>query len=203
MFTFDNNRCSRWVIIRSSPPIYVVPTTPSYSGQIIILTNLGTISSGEGIPMALKNQANVHILSFAPNTQGSFGIESTLVALPGNAPGNPERNYFLSYPFGRSLDKNNQIQVDANNLLQGGVETDIIIPMTAATAIDTYTNGIDTALTYAENCLQTSCWASHPSDGSSFRIWKAIVGAVVGVALTAEGIYLLKQHGAISASHKH
>jgi len=116
------------------------------------------------------------------------------------------KSYTLSYPNGRSLDKNNQIQVDANSLLQGGVATDIIIPMTTATAIDTYTNGIDTALAYAENCLQTSCWAPQSSDESS-GVWGVIAGVVAGVALTAGGIYLLKQrakkHNVIRAAHVH
>lgn len=169
--TLYNVQTGKFESMPDSPSVHVAPTTPSYQGQIIILTSIGTISSGEGIPMALKNQANVHILSFDPNTQGSFGIVSTLVALPGNAPDNPARSYALSYPYGRSLDKNKQIQVDADNLLQGGVATDIIIPMTTETAINTYTNDIDTALAYAENCLQTSCWTPSSSDESSSGMW--------------------------------
>ena len=182
-----------------SPPVYVVPTTPSYQGQIIILTNLGTISSGEGIPMALKNQSNVHILSFAPNTHGAFGMSSSFVALSGNSPNNSEIVYFISYPDGRSLDKNNQIQVDANASLQGGVATDIIIPMNAATAIDTYTNGKDMALAYAINCLQTSCWAAQ-SSGSSSRVWETIAEVAAGVAAVTGGVYLAKQKNATSTS---
>lgn len=185
--TYYNNQTGKFEPTPSSPPVYVVPTTPSYQGPIIILTNLGTISSGEGIPMALKNQSNVHILSFAPNTHGAFGMSSSFVALSGNSSSNSGIIYYISYPDGRSLDKNNQIQVDANASLQGGVATDIIIPMNAATAIDTYTNGNDTALAYAVNCLQTSCWASQSSNESS---WKTIAEVVAGAAVVAGSVYL-------------
>lgn len=136
-----------WVTVNITPQPF------HYDGQVIVLTNLGTISSGEGIPMVAKKLDNLHILSFDTNTHGSFGMPwYYMIELPGDLQ--------ISYPIGRSLNENNKIQVDSDENLIGGVQSDIKIPMTAEMAIDMYTYGNDVGLAYAENCLREQCWRS-------------------------------------------
>lgn len=199
--TYFNRNTGQYEPLPGDAPIYVVPSAPTYHGQVVILTDVGTVSSGEGIPMALKGQANVHILSFDPNTEGSFGMDGPLIIMPGSYPsGNyrtTEKHYGIIYPIGRSLNQSGEIQVDANALLQGGVTRDIKIPMNTSTAIATYTNGEDTALTFAVNCLQNQCWATQPaapttngSHQNNFPLG-VVAGVAAGVAAIAGGTYLL------------
>ncbi len=106
-------------------PVNIEPQTPSYSGPVIAIVNPATISSGEGIAMAIKNLPQGHVVGFW-GTNGSFGMTGGQAFLPGG--------YTIGFPIGRSLDKYKTIQLDSRNGI-GGVSPSIPIPMTAENAI--------------------------------------------------------------------
>ena len=123
-------------------PVSIQPQMPNYSGPVVALVNPATISSGEGIAMAVKNLPQGHVVAFY-GTNGSFGITGGQAILPGD--------YSIKFPVGRSLDKNKIIQLDSRNGL-GGVTPDIRIPMTAENAVRIGA-GEDLELEYAVNIL--------------------------------------------------
>ena len=55
-------------------------------------------------------------------SNGSFGMVSgPIIKLPGG--------FQVTYPFGRSLDRNRRVQLDADGNGRGGVEPDIRVPL--------------------------------------------------------------------------
>ncbi|MDT8976336.1 S41 family peptidase [Paenibacillus sp. chi10] len=125
----------------------LTPTEPSFNGKIAILINSQTVSSGEGIPLALKGLPNVKIIGFTP-TNGSFGLYTAPITIQ-----LPE-GYVVQLPDGRSLNRNHEIQVDSDFSGKGGVTPDIQIPLTRETFKAKYVDSIDVELEYAIKALQ-------------------------------------------------
>lgn len=126
---------------------YITPQDIQYTGSVVVLTDIGTLCAGEDIVNGMHISKNITTLSFYPNTRGSHGPNPPLVLMPGG--------YLISYNVGYLTDQNGNILIEANKNHQGGVKTDVKIPMTATTAIDIYTNGKDPALKYAINWLNS------------------------------------------------
>lgn len=124
-------------------PLNIEPEIPFYSGPIVAIVNPLCISSSEGVAMGLKNLPNCHIVGFY-GSNGSFGISGTMVSLPAG--------YGIMFPFGRSLDKNQIIQIDSQGGI-GGVTPDIRISMTEERAIRVG-KGEDVELEHAINVLE-------------------------------------------------
>lgn len=172
---------------------YIEPQQPYYGGEpLIVLTDLGTVSSGEGIAMALKRLPQAHLMSYYKNTQGSFGyLLGQMVFMPN--PSKPDNYFIVIYPVGKSLDLFQQIQIDSDAKMHGGVSTDLLVPMSAKNAIDIYTNHLDPLLLSAENCLRTQCWpksnswpenSSNPGSGSSIVAVAAIGAASIAATMS-------------------
>jgi carboxyl-terminal processing protease len=112
--------------------VYINPQKPYYGGPVTALVNPGTVSSGEGVAMAIQKSPQGRALGFH-GTNGSFGM-----VLPENGSGNPiwiDNLPFLAIiPVGQSLDQNNMVQLDSRNGV-GGVSTDIQVPRNADNVI--------------------------------------------------------------------
>jgi carboxyl-terminal processing protease len=92
---------------------------------LIVLVNQWTFGSGEGFPLILKKLPRVKIMGFHA-THGTFGITGGDIIMP--------EGITLSYPVGRSLDAEGNIQVDSDNTGKGGIAPDIRVPMNYETA---------------------------------------------------------------------
>lgn len=80
-------------------------------------------------------------------THGSFGLTGGTTLMPGDLA--------VSFPQGRSLDADFQIQVDSNSELQGGVEPDSYVPVDSSAVEDMFGSNIDIVLSYAEQVLDS------------------------------------------------
>ncbi|MCP4578977.1 MAG: serine hydrolase [Deltaproteobacteria bacterium] len=112
--------------------VYINPQEPYYGGPVTALVNPGTISSGEGIAMAIQKSPQGQVLGFH-GTNGSFGM-----VLEENGSANPfwiDNLPFLAIiPVGQSLDQNSVVQLDSRNGI-GGVSPGIRVPRTADNVI--------------------------------------------------------------------
>ncbi len=124
------------------PVLYIVPEEQRFSGKIIALVNSQCISSGEGVALGIKNLPNGETLGFY-GTNGSFGMAGAQVKMPGGIT--------IDYPFGQSLDKDKNVQLDSQNGI-GGVSPSIRIPMTEENALR-IANGEDVELKEALRIL--------------------------------------------------
>ena len=141
--TFDYIHQEDDELCLGAEPINIEPQTPHYGGPVVVLVNPATISSGEGIAMAVQNLPRGLVVGFW-GTNGSFGITGGSALLPGN--------YAVRFPVGRSLDKNKHIQLDSKDGV-GGVTPDERIPMTSERALR-YGAGEDVELEYAISVLR-------------------------------------------------
>lgn len=124
----------------------VVPQQPKYNGPVVVLTNVLTFCAGEAIAQGMKQLPQAHLMSFFPNTGGSYSesnqinISSTLV---------------IGYSV-RRITKADGTIFEGDNDLRGGVPTDPdgIIPLDADTAYDIVTNHKDYEVNYAVKWLQ-------------------------------------------------
>lgn len=123
------------------------PTSPYFAGNVVILVNQNTVSSGEGLPLTLKGLSNVRIVGFT-STNGSFGIVTAPIEFK-----MPD-GWIVRFPDGRSLDRNLMIQGDSDDSGQGGAVPDIRIPMNEQTFTEKYIDGKDVELNYAIAALQ-------------------------------------------------
>lgn len=121
----------------------ITPQSPLFSGPVVAIVNPDTVSSAEGVAMAIKNLPNGHVVSLY-GTNGSFGLTGGEACMP--------LGYTISFPTGQSLDENKVIQLDSTNGV-GGVTPDVRVPRTSARMID-YANDIDVELAYAVAYLQ-------------------------------------------------
>jgi len=97
------------------------PQEPNYAGPVVAMVSVGCISSGEGPAMAIQRLPRGRVISFY-GSYGSFGIVAgPVIKLPGG--------FQLAYPFGRSLDRNRRIQLDADGNGRGGVTPNIRVPL--------------------------------------------------------------------------
>ncbi|MGX7023499.1 S41 family peptidase [Vagococcus hydrophili] len=115
---------------------------PSYKGNIAVLINNRTISSGEGLPLALKGMKNVNIIGFS-STNGSFGVVTSPIKVK-----MPE-GYNIQIPDGRSLDQYKKVQVDTDANGNGGVSPDSLIPLNEDTFFKKYVDKKDVEMEYA------------------------------------------------------
>lgn len=98
--------------------------SPVFNGPVAVLIDYTTIDAGEGIPLALKDRPQTQLVGIYA-TNGSFGITGGDITMP--------QDYVLSYPVGRSLDAQGNIQVDGNAAGAGGVAPQLRIPLTEET----------------------------------------------------------------------
>ena len=130
-------------IIGRNVALDIPSQTPHYEGPVIVIVNPLTISSGEGVAMAIQNLPQGQVLGFW-GTNGSFGMTGGEAAMPGD--------YEVQFPFGQSLNSNRTVQLDSRNGV-GGVHPDISVPKTLENMVD-YSNGEDVELDYAVQTLQ-------------------------------------------------
>ena len=130
-------------LIGRDTALNISPQTPHFSGPIVCIVNPISISSAEGVAMAIQNSPRGQVASFY-GTNGSFGMTGGKAILPGG--------YEIEFPNGRSLDQNGIIQLDSKDGI-GGVVPDIRIPRTSENVIR-FANGEDVELAFAIDILQ-------------------------------------------------
>ena len=101
--------------------IVIKPFPMHYRGQIVVLVDYGTAGSAEGFASVLSKQKNIQVIGMS-STRGSMGVPGGDVRMP--------NGITLSYPVARSLDKDGQIQIEANAKGEGGITPTIKIPIT-------------------------------------------------------------------------
>lgn len=124
-------------------PLNIEPQTLQYDGPVVALVNPLSISSAEGVAMTIQNLSQGSVVGFW-GTNGSFGMTGGKALLPGD--------YTVSFPFGRSIDINEIIQLDSQGGI-GGVVPDARVPMTLENAARLGA-GDDVELDYAVNLLE-------------------------------------------------
>ncbi|MCU6792202.1 S41 family peptidase [Paenibacillus sp. WQ 127069] len=139
--SYYNRNTGRFEINRSETRT-VQPSQIYFPGEIAVLINHNTASSGEGLPLLLKGMPNVKIIGFM-STNGSFGVVSAPIEI--KMPG----GYGVRFPDGRSLNKDKKIQGDSDERGQGGVTPDITVPMNEQTFKMKVIEGQDVELNYA------------------------------------------------------
>lgn len=122
--------------------LYIEPEAQRFGGKIIALVNSQCVSSGEGVALGIKNLPNGETLGFY-GTNGSFGMAGAKVKMPGGIT--------VDYPYGQSLDKDKNIQLDSQNEI-GGVSPSIRILVTKENALR-IANGEDVELEEALRIL--------------------------------------------------
>ncbi|HOP08546.1 MAG TPA: S41 family peptidase [candidate division Zixibacteria bacterium] len=127
----------------SDRALWVVPREPHFEGEIAVLVNPATISSGEGLAMAIGRLPNAKVLGFY-GTHGSFGLIPWPIAMP--------EDFTFEYPIGRSLDASGRIQIDADASGSGGIQPSIRVPRTWET-MAAFASGTDVELEYARRWL--------------------------------------------------
>jgi len=130
-------------IIGRNVALNISPQTPHYEGPVIVIVNPLTISSGEGVAMAIQNLPQGQVLGFW-GTNGSFGMTGGEATMPGD--------YKLQFPYGQSLNSNRTVQLDSRNGV-GSVYPDIAVPRTLENMV-AYSNGEDVELGHAVQTLQ-------------------------------------------------
>jgi carboxyl-terminal processing protease len=128
-------------------PYYIHGQTSYYAGPTVVLTDIGSVSGAEWAALSFQ-QIGKPILSFYSNTQGAFAgaVGFPFIIMP--------ENFVIMFSSSRAFDQNDQLLVESNAKLEGGVKTNILIPFDAKTAIDINTNGKDSALEYAVSYLE-------------------------------------------------
>ncbi len=124
-------------------PLWVEPCQPHFSGKIAVLVNPATISSGEGLAMAIGRLPKATVMGFY-GTHGSFGLIPWPIAMP--------EDFSFEFPIGRSLDARGVIQIDSDASGKGGVQPEIRIPRTWQNIIE-YALGTDVELEFARQWL--------------------------------------------------
>ncbi len=130
-------------IIGRNAALNISPQTPHYEGPVIVIVNPLTISSGEGVAMAIQNLLQGQVLGFW-GTNGSFGMTGGEATMPGD--------HKVHFPYGQSLNSNETAQLDSRNGV-GGVHPDIAVPKILGNMV-AYSNGEDVELDYAVRTLQ-------------------------------------------------
>ncbi|MBB6671575.1 S41 family peptidase [Cohnella nanjingensis] len=140
------SRITRRFEINAMETRIIKPAEPRYTGNVAILINHRTGSSGEGLPIALKGMPHVKIVGFT-STNGSFGVVTGPIRVE-----MPE-GYLLQFPDGRSLNQDKVIQGDSDDTGQGGGIPDIRIPLNEQNFEEKYIQGQDVELNYAIDAL--------------------------------------------------
>jgi carboxyl-terminal processing protease len=130
--------------VNGEDALYIEPSDVFFGGRVVCLINQKCVSSGEGIAMGIKNLPNGETMG-CYGTSGSFGLAGAEIKMPGGLT--------VHFPFGQSLDKDHNIQLDGAGGV-GGVSPSIRIEMTAERAIRV-ANGEDVELKEAVNTIQS------------------------------------------------
>jgi len=125
--------------------VRLTPREPRWEGKVAILIDAATLSSGEGIPLALRGLPGVALFGWH-GTQGSFGINQKTVLLPGGLK--------LVFPQAPSLDARGQIQVDSDASGLGGIPPDHRVLLNDAAFGAEYGQGKDVVLETAVEWLK-------------------------------------------------
>lgn len=125
-------------------PIYVEPAEPHFGGRVAVLVNPATVSSGEGLALAIGAMPEAEVIGFN-GTHGSFGLMSWPVGLP--------EGIVFMFSLGRSVDEGGVIQIDSDACGSGGVQPDVRIPLTFENAM-AYASGKDVELEFAIDLLK-------------------------------------------------
>ena len=124
--------------------VRLVPLEPRWKGKVAVLIDNDTLSSGEGIPLALGGLPGVGLFGWQ-GTQGSFGINQKSVLLPGGLK--------LVFPQAPSLDARGQIQVDGDASGVGGIAPDHRVPLDETAFDAAFGQGRDVVLEAAVQWL--------------------------------------------------
>ncbi len=145
--TFYNTITKNYQPISGAGPYYIQGQMFYYDGPTVVLTDIATISGGEWAALSFQ-KIGKRILSFYPSTQGAFAgsVGEPLIVMP--------ENFIINFSDSIARDENNQILVESNADLDGGVKTDILIPFDTQTAINVNTNNKDIALDFAVSYLK-------------------------------------------------
>lgn len=141
------NRYSKKFEINTGEDYRIQPSKPHYGGNIAILVNGWTASSGEGLPLVLKGRPNVTIAGFA-GTNGSFGVITSPItaAMP--------EGYVVESADGRAQNEDGFIMGDGDYTGAGGAIPDIRIPLNEETFAMKYIQGEDVELKVAIETLE-------------------------------------------------
>lgn len=118
---------------------------PHFGGEVVVIVGPNCISTGEGIPMMIQRLPNGRVISFW-GTNGSFGIVPNVVFMTDSL-------QYILFPYSRSLDADQVIQLDSDSTLTGGIQPDIKIPLTVERVIEVWGEGKDVELEYAISIL--------------------------------------------------
>lgn len=121
------------------------PDTPNYAGPVAMLISNNTISTGEGFPLIMKTLKRGPVVGFY-GTSASFGMAGATIVLPGGIT--------VTYPNGASLDKDGNIQLDSNHLLEGGVLPDVRVPINKENLKGIFVDGRDIVLETAIDAMK-------------------------------------------------
>jgi carboxyl-terminal processing protease len=114
-----------------------VPQTPYFGGPVVAMTGPCTVSSGEGVAMAIQRLPRGQVVG-SYGSYGSFGISGGVVMMP--------ENLVVVYPPGRSLDERFSIQIDSDANLEGGVKPDYRVLLNDDTVRRRFIDGVDVEL---------------------------------------------------------
>jgi len=114
-----------------------VPQLPYFGGPVIAMTGPCTVSSGEGVAMAIQRLPKGRVVG-SYGTYGSFGISGGFVEMP--------EGLVVVFPPGRSLDESFRIQLDSDAELSGGVSPDLRVPLNDYTVRRRFVDGVDVEL---------------------------------------------------------
>lgn len=128
----------------ADPGLYIRPAAPFFGGPVVALINSKCVSSGEGLAMGVRNLSRGETVGFY-GTNGSFGMAGGGAKMPGGIE--------IHWPYGQSLDKNRQVQLDSRDGI-GGVSPSIRTPMTAENALRV-ARGEDVELAHAIEIINT------------------------------------------------
>ena len=146
-------------VIMQGGSISIAPQTPHYGGPVRALVSPGTISSGEGVAMCIARSPHGKVIGFY-GTNGSFGMVGDSALLP--------LGVEFGFPYGRSLDESQIIQLDSRNGA-GGVPPTIRVPLTKETAL-AFANAEDPELAFAIDTI-----APVPPRLSAFAVSSAAI----------------------------
>ncbi|MCX8065935.1 MAG: S41 family peptidase [Candidatus Hydrogenedentes bacterium] len=100
----------------------IKPLPINYRGKVVVLVDYGTAGCAELLAKALSTQKRVTVLGFC-STRGSVGAPGGDIRMP--------RGITLSYPVACSLDKEGNIQIEADANGNGGVTPGVKVPLTS------------------------------------------------------------------------
>ncbi|MEM7334382.1 MAG: S41 family peptidase [Chloroflexota bacterium] len=124
--------------------LYVNPGELQFTNPVFVLIDHRSKSSGEGFGLIAQSLPHVQTVGMY-STDGSFGMSAASILMPNGIK--------LFYPWGQSLDEAGVIQVEGNHQLQGGIQPDVVIPLTFETAQLIYLEGEDVVLDFVVSDL--------------------------------------------------